>query len=157
MRAIYPGSFDPVTLGHMDIIERCAKKFDELIVAILHNKKKTLTFKLEERIEMLVELTSTYDNIRIESFDGLLIDYAKKSKSDVIIRGLRAVSDYELETQMSLANKRLNPDVETFFLMSQSKYSYLSSSLVKEVASYGGDVSDFVPKLVEKELKKKYK
>ena len=142
MRAVYPGSFDPITNGHLDIIFRGAKLFDELRVAVLNNVSKKSLFSSEERIEMIKENIKEYDNIIVEPFDGLLINYAKEVNADVIIRGLRAVSDYEYELQMALANKKLYDDIETIFLVSNSKYSYLSSSLVKEIAHFDGNLQD---------------
>ncbi len=156
MRAVYPGSFDPITNGHLDIIFRGAKLFDELIVAVLNNVSKKSLFSSEERIEMIKENIKEYDNIIVEPFDGLLINYAKEVKADVIIRGLRAVSDYEYELQMALANKKLYDGIETIFLVSNSKYSYLSSSLVKEIAHFDGNLQDFVPVNVNIKLKEKF-
>lgn len=156
MIAIYPGSFDPITYGHLDIINRCANKFTKVIVAVLNNQNKSVVFSTEERVSMIKELTSGYDNVQVDNFEGLLIDYAKKMKADVIVRGLRAVSDYEYEMQMSLYNKQLCPEVETMFLVSDTKYSYLSSSIVKEIASYGGEISNFVPSTIEERIKAKY-
>ena len=156
MRAVYPGSFDPITNGHLDIIFRGAKLFDELRVAVLNNVSKKSLFSSEERIEMIKENIKEYDNIIVEPFDGLLINYAKEVNADVIIRGLRAVSDYEYELQMALANKKLYDDIETVFLVSNSKYSYLSSSLVKEIAHFDGNLQDFVPVNVNIKLKEKF-
>ncbi|WP_296254585.1 pantetheine-phosphate adenylyltransferase [uncultured Ezakiella sp.] len=156
MRAVYPGSFDPITNGHLDIIFRGAKLFDELRVAVLNNVSKKSLFSSEERIEMIKENIKEYDNIIVEPFDGLLINYAKEVNADVIIRGLRAVSDYEYELQMALANKKLYDDIETIFLVSNSKYSYLSSSLVKEIAHFDGNLQDFVPVNVNIKLKDKF-
>lgn len=156
MRAIYPGSFDPVTNGHLDIIIRGAKLFDELRVAVLDNIAKKPLFDSNERIEMIRENVKDYDNIIVEPFDGLLINYAKSVNADVIIRGLRAVSDYEYELQMALANKKLFDKIETIFLVSNSEYSYLSSSLVKEIAFFNGNLQDFVPKNVIVKLEEKF-
>ncbi|WP_099950560.1 pantetheine-phosphate adenylyltransferase [Ezakiella peruensis] len=156
MRAVYPGSFDPITNGHLDIIFRGAKLFDELRVAVLNNVSKKSLFSSEERIKMIKENIKEYDNIIVEPFDGLLINYAKEVKADVIIRGLRAVSDYEYELQMALANKKLYDEIETIFLVSNSKYSYLSSSLVKEIAHFDGNLQDFVPINVNIKLKEKF-
>lgn len=155
-RAIYPGSFDPITNGHLDIIERAAKIFDEVVVVILPNLTKNNLFTLEERMELIRNVTKKYDNVIIDSYSGLLVDYAKMNKITNIIKGLRAVSDFEYEFQMALMNKKLNPEVETVFLMTSSANSFLSSSLVKEVVKYGGSVSDLVPAEIEKELVKKY-
>ncbi len=157
MKAVYPGSFDPVTYGHIDIIERSAKRVDHLVVAVLNNPSKKGMFSLEERIELLKEVTKDLDNVEIDSFGGLLIDYAKQKECTTMIRGLRAVSDFEYEMQMALVNKKLESDIETFFMASSTKYGYLSSSIVKEVSRFGGDVSCFVPKIVEEALKNKVK
>lgn len=155
MKAIYPGSFDPITNGHIDIIERCANKFDAVIVAVLNNQSKNAFFTIEEKINLIRESTKHIKNLEIDSFSGLLIDYAKLKDANIIIRGLRAVSDYEYEMQMALANKKLYPDLETFFLVSNTQYSFLSSSIVREVSCFGGDVAPFVPKVVEEALNKK--
>lgn len=157
MKAIYPGSFDPVTYGHLDIIQRSAKKVEHLIVSVLNNPSKKGTFTLEERIELLKEVTKDLSNVEIDSFSGLLTDYAIQKNCTTMIRGLRAVSDFEYEMQMALVNKKINSDVETFFMASSSKYAYLSSSIVKEVSMLGGNVSCFVPKVVEDALDKKFK
>lgn len=157
MKAVYPGSFDPITYGHLDVIKRISKKVDNLVVAVLNNPSKKGTFSLEERIELLKEVTKDLDNVEIDSFQGLLTDYADKKGCTTMIRGLRAISDYEYEMQMALVNKKLNNDLETFFMVSSSEYAYLSSSIVKEVSMLGGDVSCFVPKVVELALKNKYK
>lgn len=154
---IYPGSFDPITFGHLDIIKRSAKLFDRLIVAVLSNPQKEPLFTVDERIEMIRESINDAPNIEIDSFSGLLIDFARLKQAKVIIKGLRAVSDFEYELQMALMNKKLDERIETVFIMTSSKYSYLSSSIVKEVASFGGCVSSLVPPLVEKQLKRKYK
>ncbi len=155
MKVIYPGSFDPVTYGHLDIIKRCSKKFDYVIIAVLNNTSKKGFFNIEERIRLLKETTKEFDNIEIDSFYGLLADYAKEKKCSTMIRGLRAVSDYEYEMQMALVNRKLDPDIETLFMVSSSEYVYLSSSIVKEVALHGGKIDSFVPKVVEKSLKNK--
>lgn len=154
MKAIYPGSFDPVTFGHLDIIERCAEKFDHLIIGVLNNKSKQSTFSIERRIELLIETTNHLKNVEIDAFDGLLTDYARKKRCSTLIRGLRAVSDFEYEMQMALVNRKIGNDIETLFMVSRSEYVYLSSSIVKEIASYGGDISCFVPKIVEEALNK---
>ncbi|MBU5426494.1 pantetheine-phosphate adenylyltransferase [Tissierella pigra] len=156
MNAIYPGSFDPVTYGHLDIIERAAKKVDNLIVAVLNNPSKKNTFSLEERIDLLKEVTKGFHNVTIDSFSGLLTDYAVEMNCTTMIRGLRAVSDFEYEMQMALVNKKVNDDVETMFMVSSSQYAYLSSSIVKEVAMFGGKISCFVPEVVELALKNKF-
>jgi pantetheine-phosphate adenylyltransferase len=157
IRVIYPGSFDPVTNGHLDIIERSSKIFDEVIVAVLKNPSKDPLFTMEERVEMLKESTKGLKNVEVDCFSGLLMDYAKKKKAKAVIKGLRAVSDFETEFQMALMNKKLNNEIETFFIMTNSKYSYLSSSLVKEVAKFKGCIKDLVPQKVEEKLFEKLK
>jgi pantetheine-phosphate adenylyltransferase len=151
--AVYPGSFDPVTAGHIDIIDRALKIFDAVQVAVIGNPEKKPAFSIEERVAMLKEALSDKKNIKVDSFDGLLVDYVKRAGAKAIIRGLRAVSDFDYEFQMALTNRKMNPDQETIFMMTGYKYSYLSSSLVKEIARLGGDVAGFVPKCVEKRLK----
>lgn len=154
--AIYPGSFDPITNGHLDIIQRGAKLFDEVIVAILVNTEKAPFFSTEERVEMIQTiLRPNYSNVRVDTFDGLLVEYAIKQGAKVIVRGIRAVSDYEYELQMALMNRRLEPRIETVFMMPSEAYSYLSSGLVREVSKFGGSVEGLVPPLVEKFLKQK--
>ena len=143
--AIVPGSFDPVTNGHLDIIKRTSGLFDTVYVSILSNSSKTPLFTVEERIELIKRVTKDMKNVKVESFTGLLVDYAKEKKAKFIVKGLRAVSDYEYEVQMSLTNKQLAPEIETFFITTNLKYAYLSSSIVKEVARYGGDISEMVP------------
>ncbi len=155
-RAIYPGSFDPVTYGHIDIIERAAGIFDELIVAVLDNKAKSPLFSVNERVNILNEVLSDIDNVKILSYEGLLVDFAMSNEANVIIRGLRAVTDFEYELQMAQTNNVLNRKVDTMFLTASLKYAYLSSSTVKEVASYGGDISKFVPSYVEKLTHEKF-
>jgi len=155
MVVIYPGSFDPVTYGHLDIIDRCAKKFDKVIVAILKNSSKKCTFTVEERMKLLEKTLEKYDNVEVDCFSGLLVEYARQKNCSLIVRGLRAVSDYEYEMQMAHVNNKLAADVETIFMVSREKFSYLSSSIVKEVAMFGGDISCFVPECVEKALKEK--
>lgn len=157
MKVIYPGSFDPVTNGHLDIIQRAAKNFDEVTVAILDNKSKSPLFTIEERIAMLKEATKSLENVNIDSFSGLLVDYVAKSNTNTVLRGLRAISDYENEMRNALANNSLNNDVETIFMVSKSEYTFLSSSVVKEIASFNGDVKNMVPEIVCKQLKEKYK
>ena len=144
-RAIYPGSFDPVTFGHIDMIERSAKIVDELVVAILVNSAKNPLFSVEERVSMLGEITGHVPNIKITSFHGLLIDYARKVDASIIVRGLRAVTDFEYELQIAQTNRIVDDRVDTVFLTTSLEYAYLSSTIVKEVASYGGDISHFVP------------
>ena len=153
--AIYPGSFDPVTNGHLDLIERASKLFDRLIVALLRNLEKDALFSLEEREEMLVESLRHLPNVSVDSFDGLLVDYARRKGAQVILRGIRAVSDYEYELQMALMNRQLEPGVETVFMLPGEAYSYLSSRLVKEVARLGGSVKGLVPPQVEKRIRAK--
>ena len=155
LRAIYPGSFDPVTYGHRDIIERSSKIVDELIVGVLCNKAKMPLFSVEERVKMLEEVTKDLPNVRILPFDGLLVDFAKRVGADVVIRGLRAITDFEYELQMSQTNHKLEPNVETMFLTTSIEYSYLSSTTVREIAAFGGDLSQFVPEAVAVELMKK--
>ena len=155
LRAIYPGSFDPVTYGHMDIINRSCKIVDELIVGVLCNKAKMPLFSVEERVKMLKEVTKDLKNVRIIPFDGLLVDFASRMEAGLIIRGLRAITDFEYELQMSQTNHKLEPDVETMFLTTSIEYSYLSSTTVKEIAAFGGDLSQFVPEAVASELRKK--
>ncbi len=155
--AVCPGSFDPVTKGHLDIIQRGAKIFDKVIVAVLVNRNKDPLFSLEERVELLREVTKHIPNIEVDFFEGLLIDYMKSKKANVIIKGLRAVSDFEYEMQMASINRLIEDKIETFFMMTNNQYSFLSSSIVKEVAKYEADVSAIVPPVVEKALRQKYK
>ncbi len=150
-RAIYPGSFDPVTFGHLDIIERSSKIVDELVIGVLNNSAKNSLFSLEERVSMIKEMTSSIPNVKVAAFDGLLVDYMREIDATIIVRGLRAVTDFEYELQIAQSNHVQNPDVETIFLTTNLKYSYLSSTIVKEFASYGGDISRFVPgQLIER-------
>lgn len=155
--AICPGSFDPATNGHIDIIKRSGSLFDKVIVAVLNNPNKTPLFSVEERVEMLRKTCGSIENIEIDSFSGLLTEYAKSKNANAIVKGLRAVSDFEYELQMALMNKKLNPDIETVFMMTSSKYSYLSSSIVKEVASRGGCIRGLVPELIEEEIHKRFR
>ena len=156
-RAIYPGSFDPVTNGHLDVVERARKLFDEVIVAVAHNDEKQPLFSLEERLELLKQTVGKIDKVRIGKFDGLLVEFARTEKASAVIRGLRAVSDFEFEFQMALMNRKLESTVETIFLMPKEEYTYLSSRLVKEIGRLGGDVSKFVPAVVVTALEKKLK
>jgi pantetheine-phosphate adenylyltransferase len=157
-RAIYPGTFDPLTFGHIDIIERSVRLFDQVIVAILTNPQKAPLFPVQERIEIMTEvLKPRFSNVEIEVFNGLLVDYAVQKKAQAIVRGIRAVTDYEYEFQMALMNRRLAPGIETVFMMPAENYSYLSSRLVKEIAELGGSVSGLVPETVEKRLKQRFK
>lgn len=153
--AIYPGSFDPITNGHLDLIERGSRLVDKLIVSILRNEEKRVLFTLEERIEMLSEAVRGFPNVEVASFHGLLVDFASQVQAKVILRGIRAISDYEYELQMALMNRRLQPRVETVFLMSGEAYSFISSRLVKEVISLGGNISGLVPPFVEQRLKER--
>ncbi len=155
--AIYPGTFDPITNGHLDLIHRGAKIFDQLIVAILRNSEKTPLFSLEERIEMLEECTAELPNVKVDTFEGLLVDYAVRQKASAVLRGIRAVSDYEYELQMALMNRKLDARLETIFMMPAEAYSYLSSRLVREIGQLGGSVAGLVPETVEERLKKKIK
>ena len=157
LRAIYPGSFDPVTLGHMDIIKRSCKIVDELIVGVLNNNAKTPLFSVEERVKMLREATKELKNVKVVEFEGLLVDFAKAIDAKVVIRGLRAITDFEYELQMTQTNHKLKPDVETLFLTTSIEYSFLSSTTVKEVAAFGGDITQFVPEVVVKEIEEKMK
>ena len=155
MKAVYPGSFDPVTYGHLDIIERAAAIFDELTVSVLNNKAKTALFSVEERVKILKEATKHLPNVKVDCFSGLLIDYAKQNDIHVSVRGLRAVTDFEYELQIAQTNHKLNSDVDTVFLTTSVEYSYVSSSIVREIASYGGDISQFVPECIVDEIYKK--
>ena len=155
IRAIYPGSFDPVTFGHLDIITRSSKIVDELIIGVLMNKAKTPLFSVEERVKMLEEVTCNLPNVRIIPFEGLLVDFAKELDAKVVIRGLRAITDFEYELQMAQTNQKLQSDIETLFLTTSLDYSYLSSTTVKEVAAFGGDISQFVPEAVADRMKDK--
>ena len=153
--AVYPGSFDPITLGHLDIIKRTAAVFDKVIIGVLINKAKKPLFSIEERVELIKEVTKNIPNVEIVSFNGLLIEFSDKMKADVIVRGIRAVSDFEYEFQMSLTNKKLNPDLETIFLTSRAEYMFLSSSIVKQIATLNGDITNFVPECIHDEIKKR--
>ncbi|KPD01260.1 Phosphopantetheine adenylyltransferase [Geobacillus sp. BCO2] len=148
--AVCPGSFDPVTYGHLDIIKRGAKVFDQVYVAVLNNSSKKPLFTVEERIELLREVTRTLPNVHVEAFHGLLVDYARSKKANAILRGLRAVSDFEYEMQITSMNRVLDENIETFFMMTNSQYAFLSSSIVKEVAKYNGDISELVPRLLSR-------
>ena len=157
LRAIYPGSFDPVTLGHIDIIRRSSTITEELIVGVLQNKSKIPLFSVEERVRMLKEVTKEIKNVKIVPFEGLLIDFAREVEAKVIVRGLRAVTDFEYELQMAQTNHKLNPEIETMFMTTGLDYSYLSSSVVREIAAFGGDISQFVPESVIKQVTEKIK
>ncbi|MDA1475662.1 pantetheine-phosphate adenylyltransferase [Bacillus changyiensis] len=154
--AVCPGSFDPVTFGHLDIIRRGAKIFDQVYVCVLNNSSKQPLFTVEERCDLLKEVTKEMDNVHVESFQGLLIHYAKNKQANVILRGLRAVSDFEYEMQGTSMNKVLDENIETFFMMTNNQYSFLSSSIVKEVAKYNGSVVELVPEVVESALQDKF-
>jgi pantetheine-phosphate adenylyltransferase len=153
--AIYPGSFDPITNGHLDLVARASRMVERLIVAVLRNHAKQPLFSVEERLEMRSEVVKPYSNVEVGAFDGLLVDYAASRGAAMIVRGIRAVSDYELDWQMALMNRRLRPEIETVFLVAGEEYSFISSNLVKEVAALGGNVSGIVPQLVEERLKKR--
>ena len=155
--AVCPGSFDPVTLGHLDIIDRASKLFDKVIVLVSFNANKSrAAFTPTERMEMIIEATKHLDNVVVDCYNGLLADYLQKTGANAIVKGLRAVSDFEYEFQMALLNKSLNPDVETFFMMTDSKYSYINSSMVKEVARWGGSIDEFVPCDIIEVINKKF-
>lgn len=155
--AVYPGFFDPITNGHLSIVSRGLEIFDKLIIAILNNPKKVPLFSIEERIEMIENAVHQNSKIEVDTFDGLLVDYAVHKKSNVVLRGLRALSDFEYEFQMALMNRKLNRDVQSVFLMTDYKWFYISSTIIKEAASFGGDVSGLVPEIVNKNLKEKFK
>ncbi|MGI6180653.1 MAG: pantetheine-phosphate adenylyltransferase [Agathobaculum sp.] len=150
--AIYPGSFDPVTLGHLDIIRRASVMFDRLVVSVMHNQNKKPLFTVEERMAFLRRTTESLPNVEIASFDGLLADYARREGACAVVKGLRAVSDFEYEFQMALANRKLNPELDTVFLMTSAEYMYLSSSVVKDIAVHGGSIAGFVPDALEAEI-----
>lgn len=154
--AIYPGSFDPVTNGHVDIVERGLALFDEIIIAILINPKKQSLFTVEERLELLAETFKQYPNVQMDSFDGLLVNYARQKNAHAILRGMRAVSDFEYEFQMAIMNRRMNREIQTVFLMTGFRWIFTSSSIIKEVSRFGGDVADLVPAPVDEKLKIKY-
>lgn len=153
---IYPGTFDPITNGHLDLIERGARLVDRLVVSVLRNERKQPLFSVQERMEMAREVTAGFSNVEVDHFDGLLVDYACSKRASVIIRGIRAISDYEYELQMALMNRRLRPEIETVFLMSGEAYSFLSSQIVKEVIRLGGNISGLVPPVVEATLKNRF-
>lgn len=154
--AVCPGSFDPITYGHLDIIKRAAKVFDKVYVVILNNSAKNPLFTVDERVQLIEEVTKVIPNVTVDTFQGLLVDYAKSVNANAIIRGLRAVSDFEYEMQITSMNRVLNEEIETFFIMTNNQYSFLSSSIVKEAAKYKGSISELVPPQVEKALKEKY-
>jgi pantetheine-phosphate adenylyltransferase len=155
-RAIYPGSFDPVTFGHIDIIKRSANLFDEIIVGVLNNTSKSPLFSVEERVNMLKEATRDIPNIKIASFSGLLVDFVKETEATVVVRGLRAITDFEYELQLAQTNHVLNPNIDTIFLTAKLEYLYLSSTIVREVAAFGGDISKFVPEEIARRMYDRY-
>ena len=155
--AIYPGSFDPMTKGHMDVLERAASMFDKVIIAVLDNTKKKCLLSTQERVELIKKSTEHLANVNVDSFDGLTIEYARRKGATVLIRGLRAVSDFEYEMQMSQMNSALAPEINTIFLITKPEYNFVSSSVIKEIVMMGGDISDFVPEIVKDFLEKKYK
>jgi pantetheine-phosphate adenylyltransferase len=154
--AIYPGFFDPITNGHLSIVSRALKIFDRLIIAILKNPQKNPLFTIDERIHMITQALKSEANVEVDTFDGLLVDYAVKKDSNVVIRGLRALSDFEYEFQMALMNRKLNRNIQSIFLMTDYKWFYTSSTIIKEAASFGGDISGLVPKVVNQKLKEKF-
>jgi len=154
--AVYPGTFDPVTYGHLDVIKRVSVLYDWVFVAVAHSEQKNTLFSVKERMEMLKEAVSEYENVVVEDFNGLMVDYAVSKSAKVVIRGLRMISDFEYEFQMALTNRKLNPKIETVFMMPNESYSYLSSRLIKEAALMGADISKFVPANVQKKLKRKF-
>ncbi len=154
--AVYPGSFDPVTMGHLDIIQRAARQFDVLVVAVLNNRSKQPLFSIEERMELIRRVTAHLPNVEVDSFRDLTANYVRQRNAQAIVRGVRSVTDFEYELQMASTNHKLNPDAETVFMMTNPKYSYLSSSIVKEIAAFHGDVKDLVPVEVEEAIRLKY-
>lgn len=155
--AVYPGSFDPVTLGHLDIVKRASMMFDKVIVTVMHNSAKSSLFSVDERVKMIREVVSEFENVEVDSYDGLLIDYCKENNIHIVVRGLRAITDFEYELQIAQTNRELSHNnVDSVFLTTNLRYSYLSSSTVKEIASYGGEVSGMVPENVFKALELKY-
>ena len=155
--AVYPGSFDPITNGHLDIIERASRIYDKVVVGVLNNSSKKPLFSVEERMELIKDVTAHISNVEVDSFKGLLVDFVKSKEASVIVKGLRTVADFEYEFQMALLNKALNPEYETVFLMTDTKYSYISSSMVKELAGFNGDLTGLVPCEIIEKIKQKYK
>jgi pantetheine-phosphate adenylyltransferase len=155
--AVYPGSFDPITNGHLDIIERASRVYDKVVVGVLNNSNKKPVFTVDERMDLIKTVTSHIPNVEVDSFEGLLVDFAKSKQATVIVKGLRTVADFEYEFQMALLNKTLNPEYETMFLMTDTKYSYISSSMVKELAGFHGDLTGLVPSEIASKIKQKYK
>lgn len=154
--AVYPGSFDPITNGHLDLIQRCTPLVDKLVVAVLRNAHKNPLFSLEDRVVMMQDVLRPFPNVEVDSFDGLLVDYARDKHAQLLLRGIRAISDYEYELQMALMNRRLAPEIETMFMMAGEAYSFISSKLVKEVAGLGGNINGLVPLSVEEKLKQRF-
>lgn len=157
VRAICPGSFDPITYGHIDIIERSAQLFSSVVVGVLKNPNKRPVFSLEERVDLIKTVMGHIPNVEVCCFEGLLVDFVRRMNGQLIVKGLRAISDFEVEFQMALNNKRMSPGIETIFMMTRNEYSFLSSSMVKELAQFGGDIHDLVPPQVEKALRNKFK
>lgn len=155
--AVYPGTFDPVTYGHLDVIKRVASLYDKVYVAVAHSKRKNPLFSVEERVEMIKKVIAGQNNITVEDFDGLMVDYAEQKSAKVVVRGLRMISDFEYEFQMALTNRKIKPEIETIFMMPNESYSYLSSRLIKEAIRMGADIEAFVPKNVQKKLEEKTK
>ena len=155
--AIYPGSFDPVTFGHLDIIKRSSRMFDQVIIGVLINKSKKPLFSAEERVNMIAEVTKDLKNVSVVAFDGLLVEFAKQMNANIVVRGLRAISDFEYELQIAQTNHALEPEVDTVFLTTNVQYSYVSSTTVREIGSFGGDISDFVPSYVKNKVEEKFK
>ncbi|HEX67868.1 MAG TPA: pantetheine-phosphate adenylyltransferase [bacterium] len=155
MKVIYPGTFDPITYGHLDLIERACRIFSYVLVGVAVNPQKRPLFSIEERVEMVKEVTRGFPKVEVEAFNGLLVDFARKKGIKIILRGVRAISDFEYEFQMALSNRKLAPEIETVFMMPKENYSFLSSKIIKEAASLGADLKEFVPPLVEKRLKEK--
>jgi len=156
-RAVYPGSFDPITNGHLDIIKRASEIFDEVIVGVLVNPDKNGLFDINDRVNLIKKTTSDISNVKVESFNGLLIDYMRKSNANIIVKGLRAISDFEYEFQMALLNSKLDSSIETVFLMTSEKNSYISSSSIKQIAMFGGSIADFVPEIIVNDIVEKFK
>ncbi len=156
MNAIYPGTFDPITYGHLDLIERAAKLFDNIVIAVGVNPQKLSLFSPEERVEMIQKSTEAYTNLEVTQYEGLTVHFAKKRNINLIIRSLRSTSEYELEHAYAISNRELNPDLETFFMMSSLQYNYLSSTIVREIAQFGGDLTPFVPPIVQQGLEGKF-
>lgn len=155
--AIYPGSFDPVTYGHLDIIKRSSRMFDQVIIGVLINKSKKPLFSAEERVNMIAEVTKDLENVSVVAFDGLLVEFARQMNANIVVRGLRAISDFEYELQIAQTNHALEPEVDTVFLTTNVQYSYVSSTTVREIGSFGGDISDFVPAYVKNKVEEKFK